>query len=181
MPRFLTLRPLTAEETRAIDRLAHSRTDPARAVERARIVWEAHRGARVPAIARALGITEATVRLWLKRFDAGGVDALADAPRSGRPPVYDATEVGAVIEASLTKPDELGLPFGSWTLDRLTAYLHEEKGLAIGRSRVATLLQAEGLRWRQQETWFGERPDPAFAEKRGPSSPSTRRRLRAVS
>jgi transposase len=181
VPTFLALRPLTDEEARAIDRLAHSRTDPARAVERARIVWQAHRGARVPAIARALGITEATVRLWLKRFNAGGVDGLGDAPRSGRPPVYRPEEVAEVVATSLTKPDELGLPFGSWTLDRLTAYLHEEKGLAVGRSRIATLLQAEGLRWRTQETWFGERPDPAFAEKRGPSSRSTRPHLRVVS
>jgi transposase len=181
VPTHLALRPLTDEESRTIGRLAHSRTDPARAVERARIVWQAHQGVRVPAIARALGLSEATVRLWLKRFNACGVDGLSDAPRSGRPPVYDATEVGEVVAASLTKPDELGLPFGSWTLDRLTAYLHEEKGLAIGRSRIATLLQQEGLRWRQQETWFGERPDPAFAEKRGPSSPSTKRHPRVVS
>ena len=86
-----------------------------------------------------------------------------------------------MVAASLTKPDDLGLPFGSWTLDRLAAYLHEEKGLAIGRSRIATLLQEEGLRWRTQETWFGERPDPAFVQKRGRSSPSTRRHLRIVS
>ena len=181
VPTFLALRPLTSEEQVAIRRLARSRTDPARVVERARIVWEAHRGARVPAIARTLGLCEATVRLWLKRFDARGVVGLADAPRAGRPPTYTPEEVGAVIEASLTKPEELGLPFGSWTLDRLTAYLHEAKGLAIGRSRIGELLQAEGLRWRSEETWFGERVDPAFAEKRGPSSPSTRRRLRVVS
>lgn len=181
MPTCLTLRPLTDEETRTVDRLAHSRTESARAVERAQIIWQAHRGARVSAIARALGVTEATVRLWLKRFNAGGVDGLKDAPRSGRPPVYDATEVGAVIAASLTQPDELGLPFGSWTLDRLTAYLHEEKGLAIGRSRIATLLQEEGLRWRTQETWFGERVDPEFIKKRGRSSPSPKRHLRIVS
>lgn len=181
MPTLLILRPLTDAERRAIDRLAHSRTEPARAVERAQMVWRADRGERVPAIARALGITEATVRLWLARFNAGGVAGLKDAPRSGRPPVYDAAEVGAVIAASLTKPDDLGLPFGSWTLDRLTAYLHEEKGLAIGRSRIATLLQEEGLRWRTQETWFGERVDPAFVQKRGRSSPSTRRHLKVVS
>jgi len=178
---FLTLRALTDEEARTIERLAHSRTEPARAVERAQIVWQAHRGTRVPAVARALGVTEATVRLWRKRFNAGGVAGLKDAPRSGRPPVYDATEVGEVIAASLTKPDDLGLPFGSWTLDRLAAYLHEEKGLAIGRSRIATLLQEEGLRWRTQETWFGERVDPDFVQKRGRSSPSTRRHLRVVS
>ncbi len=181
MPRFLTVRPLTDEETRAIDRMAHSRTESTRAVERARIIWQARQGARVPAIARTLGITEATVRTWLTRFNAGGVDGLKDAPRSGRPPVYAAAEVGEVIAASLTKPDDLGLPFGSWTLDRLAAYLHEQKGLAIGRSRIATLLQEEGLRWRTQETWFGERVDPDFVKKRGRSSPSTKRHLRIVS
>ena len=181
MPAFPTLRPLTDDELRAIDRLAQSRTEPARLVERARIIRPARDGARVPAIARALGITEATVRLWLTRFNAAGLAGLGDAPRSGRPPVYDAAEVGAVIAASLSKPDDLGLPFAGWTLARLTAYLHEHKGLAIGRSRIATLLHDEGLRWWQQETWFGERPDPAFAEKRGRSSPSIRRHLRRVS
>jgi transposase len=180
VPTCLTLRSLTEPEAETIKRLAQSRTEPARLVERARIIWQAHQGARVPAIARALGLGEATVRRWLKRFNAAGLDGLKDAPRAGRPPVYRPDEVGAVVAASLTKPEELGLPFGSWTLDRLTAYLREEKGVAIGRSRIATLLQQEGLRWRQQETWFGERPDPAFAEKRGPSSPSTRRRLRVV-
>jgi transposase len=177
----LTLRPLTDEETRAIDRLAHSRTESARTVERARIIWHARSGARVPALARTLGVCEATVRLWLTRFNAQGLDGLGDAPRAGRPPTYTAEEVGEVIAASLTKPDDLGLPFGSWTLDRLTAYLHERKGMAISRSRVGEILQAEGLRWRTQETWFGERVDPDFVAKRGRSSPSTRRRLRVVS
>jgi transposase len=84
--------------------------------------------------------------------------------------------VGELIAASLTDPQALGRPFARWTLDRLAAYLHETKDIAMKRSRIGTILQAEGLRWRQQEPWFGERPDPAFAEKRGPSSPSTRPR-----
>ena len=181
MPKVLTLRPLTEEETRTIDRLAHARTESARAVERAQIVWQAHRGARVPVIARALGVCEATVRLWLTRFNAGGVAGLRDGVRAGRPPTYSPAEVGEVIAASLTKPDDLGLPFGSWTLDRLAAYLQEHKGVAISRSRIGEILQAEGLRWRTQETWFGERVDPDFVKKRGRSSPSTRRHLRVVS
>ncbi len=178
MPMYLTLRPLTDEEERVIGRLAHSRTEAARCVERAQIIWRSHHGERIPVIARALRLTDATVRGWLKRFETQGVDGLKDAPRSGRPPVYTADEVGEAIAASLTKPDDLGLPFGSWTLDRLAIYLKEERGVAIGRSRVATLLREEGLRWRTQETWFGERVDPAFVQKRGPSSPSTRRRPR---
>ena len=180
MPKLLTLRPLTGEEEAAVDRLARSRTAPARAVERARIVWLAHQGRRVPAAAREVGVSEQTARRWLGRFNDRGLDGLADSPRAGRPPTYTPEEVGAVVAASLTKPDDLGLPFGSWTLDRLAAYLHEERGIAIKRSRIGEVLQAEGLRWRTEETWFGERPDPAFAAKRGRSSPSTRRRRRAA-
>jgi hypothetical protein len=54
------------------------------------------------------------------------------------------------------------------------AYLAETHGITMQRSRIGELLQAEGVRWRTQETWFGERVDPAFAEKRGRSSPSTK-------
>ena len=173
MPTFLSVRPLTTAETETLERLTRSRIAPARAVERAHIIWQAHQGARVPAIARALGVCEATVRLWLRRFNAAGLDGLADAARRGRPPTYTAEEVGELVATSLTDPRDLGLPFGRWTLDRLAAYLQEEKRIPMKRSRIGEILQTEGLRWRTQETWFGERPDPAFAEKRGPSSPST--------
>ncbi len=161
---------MTVEEVEAVKRLASSRTEPARAVERARIVWLSRQGRRVPAIAKELGIGQDTVRLWLKRFNAEGLAGLKDEPRSGRPATYSAEQVGEVVAASLTNPRSLGLPFVSWTLDRLEAYLNEQKGFPIKRSRIDEILIAEGLRWRTQETWFGERVDAEFAEKRGASS-----------
>ena len=181
MPQLLRLRELTAEEERAISRLARSRTAPVRVVERARIVDLAAHGWRAPAIATAVGVSAPVARRWLERFNAQGLAGLRDAPRSGRPATYPPAVVGELVAASLTDPQELGLPFGSWTLDRLAAYLHETKGIAMRRSRIGEILQAEGLRWRQQESWFGERPDPAFAEKRGPSSRSTPPRQPTVS
>ena len=174
-------RGLTPEEGRSLDRLAASRTAPVRLVERARAVRLSAQGWRVPAVARVVGRSEQTVRRWIERFNARGLDGLADAPRSGRPPTYTGEEVGAVIAAALTAPDALGLPFGSWTLDRLEAYLNEERGIGIKRSRIDELLAAEGLRWRRQETWFGERVDPEFAAKRGRSRPSTSPRPTAPS
>jgi len=172
---------LTPDERDAVERTARSRTAPARAGERARIVALAGEGAGVAEVARAVGVCEDTVRRWIKRFNAGGLAGLADAARPGRPPTYTPAEVGAVGAASLTAPRELGLPFASWTLDRLAAYLAEERGIPIKRSRIGEVLVAEGLRWRTEETWFGARPDPAFAEKRGPSSSSTPRRPRVAS
>ena len=176
----LHARPLTPDEYTSLRQLAHSRTAPARLVERARIIWLAQQGRRVSAIAAALRLNHKTVRRWLQHFNEHGLAGLEDQPRTGRPATYTAAEVGTVIALALTDPQQLGLPFGAWTLDRLAAYLHEHQGIAMKRSRIGELLLAEGLRWRSQETWYGERVDPAFAEKRGPSSPSTRPHRRAV-
>jgi transposase len=181
VPKLLRLRRLSPEEEQEIARLVRSRTAPVRLVERARIIDLARQGQRMPAIAAAVGVSAPVARRWLERFNAQGIVGLADAPRSGRPATYSPEAVGELIAASLTDPQTLGLPFGGWTLDRLAAYLAETKGIAMKRSRIGAILQAEGLRWRKQETWFGERPDPAFAEKRGPSSASTPRPLRTAS
>ena len=178
---LVCLRALTTEERAAVEAVAHSRTAPARRVERARIVRRASRGETPPAIAAALGVDAETVRRRIRGFNADGLAALEDRPRSGRPPTYSADEVATVIAAALTSPKRLGLPFASWTLDRLAAYLREHKGVAMRRSRIDEILLKEGLRWRKHETWFGERVDPEFAEKRGRSRPSTRPRLRAAS
>ena len=116
-------------------------------------------------------LAQALQRTWIAR--AGGGHAL------GRPPTYTAEERSAVIAAALSRPAELGLPFASWTLDRLVTYLGE-KGIGMKRSRVSEVLLAEGLKWRQEETWFGARVDPEFERKRGRSSASTPPRPRAA-
>jgi transposase len=165
---------VTPDERAAVERLAHSRTSSARLVERARTVLAALDGERVSAIAERFQCTAATVYLWLHRFNDGGLAGLEDQPRKGRPPTYTREQVGVVVATALSDPQTFGLFFASWTLDRLAAYLAEHKGITMKRSRIDELLIAEGLRWRKEETWFGERIDPAFAEKRGPSSNSTR-------
>ena len=181
----LKVRPLTTEERTELQRRAQSRTEPARVVERARLVWAVHRGERAPTVARRLGLGTDVVRKWVRRFNEEGMPGLADRPRSGRPVTYSTEQVAQVLATAVTDPQRLGLPFGCWTLDRLTTYLHErpaEAGgpLPISRSQLDRLLAGEGLRWRKEETWFGERVDPQFAEKRGPSSASAPRRRRPV-
>jgi transposase len=168
-----TLREMTPEEQATLEQLARSRTAQARLVQRAQILLGLRDGGSPSTLARRLGITRPTVYAWVARFNEAGVSGLQDRPRPGRPATYTPEQVAEVIAASLTKPDELGLPFGCWTLDRLQAYLNEHKGIAIKRSRIDEILRNEGLRWRKQETWFGERVDPDFAEKRGYSSGST--------
>jgi transposase len=176
----LALRGVSAEELEVVRCLAHSRTAPVRLVERARIIWLAGQGASLSGIARAVQRSLPMVRLWLGRFNTQGLAGLEDAPRSGRPPRYTAEQIGQLIELALTDPDTLDLPFGCWTLDRLQYYANEVLGIPIKRARIGEVLVAEGLRWRRPEAWFGERVDPEFAEKRGPSSGTIRSPRAAV-
>jgi transposase len=122
-----------------------------------------------------------TVYNWIERFNTLGLAGLEDQPLSGRPPVYSSDERSEVIAAALTKPQELGLEFGCWTLDRLEEYLNNRLGIGINRSRIDEILLEEGLRWRRQETWFVERVDPEFAKKRESLKIFTRRRRKTAS
>ena len=169
----LHIRPLDDEEQQRLTHVSQSRTAAVRDVERARIIVQASQGQRVPAIARALGVCEPTVRLWIKRFNEHGIAGLADAPHRGRPVTYTREQVGQVVATALTDPQALGQSFACWTFARLAVYMQEAHGLAMSRSRIHEVLQREGLRWRTQETWFGRRVDPDFAAKRGRLSAST--------
>ena len=181
MATLVRLRKLTAEERAGLERLARSRTEEARLVVRAKIVLGLANGERPYRVAERVGIGRAAAYEWLHRFNAEGLKGLTDHPRPGRPHTYTPDQRAEVIAAALTKPEDLGLPFASWTLDRLAAYLAECKKIPIKRTRIDEILVAEGLRWRKQETWFGHRADPEFAAKRGRSRPSTRPRPRGRS
>jgi transposase len=164
----LCLRALSEEEQHVIGSLVRSRTASIRLVERAKIIAFASEGKTIPQIVQELHLNENTVRKWFKRFEAQGLAGLEDAPRSGAPLRYTVENQALVFEVAATAPAKLDQPFHCWSLKRLHTYLKEEKGLTMKMSRIRQLLRAEGLRWRKQEGWFGERIDPAFAEKRGP-------------
>lgn len=165
----LRLRPLTEEEDQVITQISRSGTEEARLVERARMLELARDGLSAREIARrmSMGKDGYRPRKWITRFNEQGLEGLQDAPRSGAPARYEADVRAKVLATALAHPQELGLPFASWTIERLHTYVHEQ-GIWMGKTRMFEILQEEGLRWYKQEGWFGERVDPQFAEKRGP-------------
>ena len=94
----LKLRLLTTEEDSTIERLIHTRATPAWKVTRAKIIWYAKQGQKVPEIAKRLELTEKTVRLWLKRFNELGMKGLEESPRSGRPAISPLEQIEVVVE-----------------------------------------------------------------------------------
>lgn len=79
---------LNDEERVALEVLTRRTTAAAGLVRRARIVLLAAAGVPLDRIARELGVQRNVVRTWLDRYRAGGLDALQDRPRSGRPRTF---------------------------------------------------------------------------------------------
>src|SRR5215216_3971687 len=145
MPKQVQLRAVTESERKTLEHVSRSRTAQQRQVERAQIIlgWLAQQ--RPEAIAQAVGCNVTTVYYQLHQFNARGMAFLEDAPRSGRPLHYAEEQRGQMVVTAKTKPEQLGLEFGHWTLDRLVEYVNTGLRIPISRSQLAEVLTQEGL------------------------------------
>lgn len=168
------LRTLTTEEETEIRRLAGSRKEAFRLVQRAKVIvamledpklHATHAGLQVGFIGTQSGVT------WVKRFNEKGLAGLEDKPKTGRPPTHDQKVRSALINLAIQKPDKLGYPFKLWTLERLQTAFQEREGIHLSDSTIWEWVEGEGFKWKRQESWFheAEKHDPEFVEKRGAS------------
>jgi len=152
---------VSAEERTAVEAALRRRDLTPRVRERLEMVKAAALGQDLAAIARWSGRTPATVRRWLDRFRAGGVAALADAPRPGRPPKADAAYLAALERAVDTPPREVGLPFDVWTSARLSAHLAEQTGARVAPGWLRALLARQRFRCGRAKHTLAHLQDPA--------------------
>jgi transposase len=131
---------IVPSEWAKVEALLTKRSLTPRLRERLEMVKAAYHGDDVRAIVRWSGRTDETVRRWLRAFGAEGVDALADAPRTGRPCRADAAYLSALEAAVETAPRSLELSFDVWTSARLSAYLAETTGTRIVPGWLRVLL-----------------------------------------
>jgi transposase len=87
-PRSLRLIELTDEDRAALEALIRRTTAAVGLVRRARIVLLAAAGVPLDRIARQLGVQANVVRTWVDRYRGGGLAALQDRPRPGRPRTF---------------------------------------------------------------------------------------------
>lgn len=172
------LRTLTAEEVTEIKRLASSRKEPIRLVERARIIAFMQEDANLYASEAGIKAgfsSTVTGPVWVRRFNEKGLDGLEDQPRQGRKPTHSAEVHSQLVSLAIQKPKTLGYPFELWTLERLQSAFKERHGVHLSDSTIWEWLAAEGLEWKRQQSWFheAEKHDPEFVEKRGTLSPHT--------
>lgn len=165
-PRFV--RPPTEEERQAL--AAGLRSADAFTLRRCQIVLASARGERAPAIARALGCSDQTVRNAIRAFDRDGVAALVEG--SSRPHTIHAAFAPAAAERLRgllhRSPRDFGHPTGLWTLELAaeTAFAEGITATRVSDETVRATLARLGIRWRRAKHWITS-PDPAYAQKNG--------------
>ena len=93
------------------------------------------------------------------RWQSGGVEALANQPKSGRPPKADDAYSLALVEVLEKEPSEVGYDFTIWTVERLSAHLEKVTGIALSESRLRALIKRKGYRYRRPKHDLGHLQD----------------------
>jgi transposase len=155
----LALRPGDGARLRALTRSSQA---PAGLSQRARIVLLAAEGLPNAQIGRQVGVSTPTVLAWRNRYDAGGMEALADLDRSGRPTVVDEVAIVVRTVADDGRPPP-GLGVTHWSARLLADQLRRE-GTPVSFATVSRIWRKWGLQPHRTET-FKFSTDPHLEAK----------------
>jgi transposase len=147
---------LTPEDRLVLEARLRSPTTEQRDVLRARIVLLADEGRSTRSIAKNVQVMPRTVSLWRGRYAREGLAGLADKPRPGPAPRYDA-ESNRRILAVLDGPPPAG--FARWTGPLIAAELGD-----VHEQQVWRVLRAHKLDLGGRKSWC-ESDDPQFVAK----------------
>jgi transposase len=146
---------VTDVDREVLERWAKRPKSPHSIAQRARIVLLSSNGMTNNAVAERVGVNQATVVKWRKRFIARGPGGLVDEPRPGAPRKITDADVEAVIVKTLEdKPADAT----HWSTRDLA------KQVGMSPSSVGRIWRAFGLKPWQTDT-FKLSEDPQFIDK----------------
>jgi transposase len=162
---------LTAEEREKLETVSRSQTEPARRVERARVLLRYANGETISDIGRWLG-HRSRVNRWIKRArEVGPLEALNDRSRSGRPRKISPEARAWLVSLACQKPKDLGYSYELWTLDFLArharTHCHREDHPSLAKVSPGTvwkILHEDQIK-PHKVRYYLEKRDEEFEEK----------------
>jgi transposase len=174
---MIYVRQPTTDESTDLKHL--TRQAVGRVSQRAQMVLLSAQRRTVPEIAAIFGVSRATVRCWLRRFEVTGPPGLRDAPRSGRPRKVTPLVEAALVQMVTQDPQQVQPTFLAtvWTVAMLGLALTTALGVVVRATTLratlarwrATTLRATLARWRlswhRPRLTMPRKTDPAKAAK----------------
>jgi transposase len=123
-------------------------------------------GLTVEAVASTLGCSQASIYAWTTAWRQHGVAGLREGDHGGGHVKLDAAAAGMLEGLLASDPQAHGHRATGWTVALLRVEL-ANAGVGVADRTVRRALHRLGYRWKRPRYVLG-RPDPAYAEKRGP-------------
>ena len=117
-------------------------------------------------LCRKVGMTRIGIWYLCRRYETIGLDAIYDAPRSGRPREISALERVAIEQLACTEPAGVGLEMTHWST-RSLAKIAMQRGLVshIAHSTVSLLLRKADLQPHRSRYWITPTLNPDFLQQ----------------
>lgn len=154
------LTPLEAERLVKITRTTKNRVR----LRRAGIVLASTQGRSASEAAAMFAATATYVREVIHAFNDQGFAALDPKWSGGRPRRFGPHTRERIARIAKTAPQQLGLPFTTWSLTKLVEHLARAERIVVSTETVRQVLRAAGISWQATKTWKGSR-DPEFVPK----------------
>lgn len=147
MPKQLNYQ-LTDEELSVVRRAIASDKRP-EVRHRATALHMLHQGMKPQKVADTSAVTLGSIYKWHSRWREGGLDALANKPKSGAPRKADEAYWQRVDEIVEQDPSELGYKFTMWTSERLIAHMVKETGIELSVNYFRIVMRRRGYVYRR--------------------------------
>jgi transposase len=165
MMKPIQLAPLSPEQINELSQLYRTTRDLRLRTRAQIILLAAEQEMTAPAIAQIVRESDQTVRNWMKRYEAEGIEGLKDAPRPGSPSKVTPEFVAQLVETVRRRPRSLGLPFSLWTLARLADYMAEQTGIRVTGETVRRYLEEADIVLSRPQHKISS-PDPEYLVKK---------------
>jgi transposase len=93
--------------------------------------------------ARSCGMDRQTLRDWVHRYNAEGIDGLKDRPRAGRPPRLTPAQVAELVELVEAGPDPDVHGVVRWRCVDLKAVIAARFGVEMSERQVERILKGQ--------------------------------------
>jgi transposase len=148
------LRPVTAEEWAALERIAKASSERLDRVRRALAVLAVAQGEPFVRAAQQAGFQSGTtIAQLVGRFNQHGLEALDIAAGRGRKPTYEPAARARIVRTAQRAPDRRTDGTATWSLSTLERTLRREAFPRLGATTIRRVLQDAGSSYQQTRTW----------------------------
>jgi transposase len=162
----LRVRELSNEEGNRLLRVVRRSSGSVVTWRRAQMVLLSAQGMDVEQIARVAFTSPDRVRDVINNFNDDGFESLYPKYSGGRPPTFSLPQRRQIKRVALSRPQDHGLPFSTWSLTKLAEFLVAEGVVDdISHEGLRDLLGQEGVSFQVIKT-FKRSSDPDFEAKK---------------